>query len=862
VSIEISTKQVVKLGSIDTSTKTLAKDLVDKKHKVIIEDDKDPKQKKNGQSYTKTLVKDLVDKKLQQFFDEKHEAIIEDDEDPKQKKNGQSYKISDLYQKKYVDLIKGKLRDNFIKLCGGDDNKESSDKNKKDIEDQLIIAKKIFDERSDNVRCWKNVKRQEYEIRRFELKPGEIKLDNLMTQMADNMTFVNENGDPVSNKNGNVSPSTYGGDEVEARTYIVGSPRKLESQIDRIKYRDNALIHTSRPSKNYRNIVFDTRVSVLDDIKINDNRLRVFLEEGRGDLTPEERADIKTRSRAWNRVSNNFEELGETFHQITEWAGRGVLSSSKASDNKIYKDFLTRRNELISNMLWKAGPNAQDGSFYLKVLNKVNNALAGSDDIMDQATFQKMQKLITDEIRVEDTVLKAELDAFNKKLNDMNDSMLKGLQNHVDEDDRLWKYRCLQIFLLLTPLGAFSIAGQVFSYIDPLMELIGPLFDAGKTLGEGLGDMASSDVLGPFGKIAEAFRINDGIQFFFDKTPIVSDLCEIFDFITDNDLAQNVLGAASPLQYSPIALLAPAGLISFFRAGAEIMQYQKISAYQEAQQKALETIFKEFEKGRESGFEKDANGNIIIATKDFKNGKHPGLEDRVKKFSANRMAILKEANLDAELLRFVSDPDNEDKLADLFDGLKFEIKKDAVGNTAKYPMSEILEKCGDKKKFFEIFCDVNSDAKKEAMDRFLLFSAIQDSGKPFYDNLAAFHKEQERPKDDDKKKLYDKSIKVLNEKFIAESAKKLNITNAQKQREIEEISKKIEDKNTDPRDKKYLTEQLEKSKTELCKILEKELIAHDTRYLFDLAKTRIPNGAISKPKATHLTNDEHLFRGM
>ena len=788
---------------------------------------------------SKTSVKELVDEQLKQFFEKKHEATIVDDEAWNQKKNGQLYKISELYQKEYVDLIRGKLRDNFIKICGGDDNKEPSDKNKKDIEDQLIIAKKIFDERSDNLRCWKNVKRQEYEIRKFELKPGQIKLDDLMTQMADNMTFVNEDGSYVSNKNGNVSRSTYGGDEVAVGlspyTYVIGGPRKIEREIDRVKYRDNALIHTSMPPKNYRNIVFDTRVSVLDDIKINDNRLRVFLEEGRGDLTPEERAGIKTRSKTWNRVSNNFEELGDTIHQITEWAGRGVLSSSKASDNKIYKDFLTRRNELISSMLWRVGPNAQDSSFYLKVLNKVNNALAGSDDIMDQATFQRMQKLIINEIKVEDAALKAELEAFNKKLNDMNDSMLAGLQNHVDEDDRLWKYRCLQIFLLLTPMGAFSIAGQVFSYIDPLMELIGPLFDAGKTLGEGLGDMASSDVLGPFGELVQALRLNELIQLVFEKTPILSDICEMWDFVTDNDLMQNALGAASPMQSSPMLLFAIVGLYSFFRADAEITQYQKVSAFEESQQKALEEIFKAYKKGGKSDSE---------------------LEERVNKFSAKRMAIIKEINLDVKLVSFVSDPTNSDKLADLFDGLKFKIK-DATGNTIDQSMSEIL-KSGDQKKFSEILYDVNSDAKKEALNRFLLFNAIQDSAKSTDDNLRAFSQKRSEA---EKKKLCDKSIKGLNEEFIIRRAAQLNITDTQKQREIEEINKKIEDKDTDPENKKHLSEKLEKSKTELCGILEKKLIALDTKYCFDLAKTRIPNSSVAKPKATVLTKDP-LFQGI
>jgi hypothetical protein len=589
------------------------------------------------------------------------------------------------------------------------------------------------------------------------------------------------------------------------------------------------------PPKAYRNIVFDTRVSVLDDIRINDERLKVFLEEGRGDLRPEERAGIKTRNKTWNRVSNNFEEFGDTIHKITEWAGRGVLSSSKASDSKIYKDFLTRRNELIDSMLWKAGPNAQNNSFYLKVLNKVNSALAGSDDIMDQATFQKMQQLITDEIKTEDTAVKAELDAFNKKLNDMNDSMLAGLQNHVDEDDKLWKYRCLQVFLLLTPLGAFSIAGHVFSYIDPFMELIGPLFDAGKTLGQGLGDMASSDVLGPFGKIAEAFRIDEGIELFFDKTPIVSDLCEIFDFATDNDLVQNALGAASPLQFSPISLLAPAILYSFFRADTEMTQYQKVSAYEKSQSKALEEIFKEFEKGRESGFDKDEKGNIVIASKDFRNGKYPGLVDRVDKFSGKRMATLKEANLDAKLVSFISDPDNADKLDGLFGGLEFKIKDD-VGNIVTQSILAIFEN-GDKKKFFEILYDVNSDAKKEALDRFLLFSAIQNSDKNFDENLTEFSQERSAA---EKKKLCDESIKDLNYEFIAKSAIKLNLTN---QEELKEIDEEIANKEVDS----------SKVKAQFSEVLEKKLKELDAKYLLDLAKTKIPNGAVAEPKAMPLT---------
>jgi len=472
------------------------------------------------------------------------------------------------------------------------------------------------------------------------------------------------------------------------------------------------------------------------------------------------------------------------------------IGDSKASDRDIYKNFLARKNELISHMLSKAGPNAHDNSFYLRVLQKVNSALKESDEIMDQVTFQNMQKLIADEIKLEDKAVKAELNAFNEKLKDMNDSMLEGLQKHVDEDDRLLKYRFLQVFLLLTPIGAFSIAGSVFNYIDPLMELIGPLFEAGKTLGEGLGDMASSEVLGPLGKITEAFRIDEAIQLFFDETPIVNDVCEIFDFITDNDFVQNALGVASPLQSSPMALLGIAMAYSFFRADTEMTQYQKVSDYKKSHQKALEEIFKEFE-----------------------NDKNDKLEVRIKEFSEKKLSASKKANHDAKLVSFVSDEANADKLDDLFGELKFKIK-DLVGNTVEQTMSEIL-KSSDKKKFSEILFDVNCDVKKEALDRFLLFSAIQDSKKPFSENLKEFKQERSLA---DKQELRNKSIKNLNSEFITESAIKLNLTTRKKlDEEMPEIAK-----------------------------LEKQLLDLDTKYLMDLARTKIPSGSVSNPRGMPL----------
>jgi hypothetical protein len=75
----------------------------------------------------------------------------------------------------------------------------------------------------------------------------------------------------------------------------------------------------------------------------------------------------------------------------------------------------------------------------------------------------------------------------------------------------------------------------------------------------------------------------------------------------------------------------------------------------------------------------------------------------------------------------------------------------------------------------------------------------------------------------------------LNDEFIINSAIKLNLTTSEKLQEID--SSKVTAK--------------------ICE-LEKQLLYLDNKHLLNLAKTKIPNGAVSEPKATPLTR-EPLF---
>jgi hypothetical protein len=487
--------------------------------------------------------------------------------------------------------------------------------------------------------------------------------------------------------------------------------------------------------------------------------------------------------------------------------GKGVFYDSNPLDHKIYKDFLARKNEFLANIIWKIGPKAQDPDFYNKVLDEINSVLGENEDVMDSTTFQKIQKLITDQVEFENSESKAKFEALNRKISDMNDSVLDNLKSHCDEGDKLWKYRCLQLLLLITPFAGI----HALSYIGPFMELMGPLFDATTSLGEALGDISSSDVLWIFGDTVEAFRIDDLIELAIDKTPVVEGVFEILNYLIDNDLTQNALGAASSLPFSPIALLMPAVLYSLFRADIETTRYQKILDFEKSQRKDLEEIFK-----------------------DFKNGEFTGLEERLKDFYGKTMTTFKEANLDEKLVSFVSDPKNANKLADLFDGLQFVIKE-GPGDTINCSMLQIYEK-DDKKKFSEILNDVNSDAKKEAMNRFLLFSSIEDSAKSDDENLAVFLNTRS---EEEKKGLCDKKIEDFNYEYITNSAIKLKLITEERLKEIEQLK---------------IDQGIEETeiRAQISKLLENQIIDFNAKHSLRLAKKEIPNSAVFEPKAPPL----------
>ncbi len=154
----------------------------------------------------------------------------------------------------------------------------------------------------------------------------------------------------------------------------------------------------------------------------------------------------------------------------------------------------------------------------------------------------------------------------NKLVSDLNGEIKKvGIK-----DEEIWKYQLLQVFAIMTPLGAFSIAGQVFNWLDPLLDIFGPILGEGG-IAQGIADASTSKQLGPFGKFAELIRFDDAVKTVLTKTPILSDVIEVASAITTSENVQLLGAEVSPaLTGSELLIIGIAGAAVILNAGDEL----------------------------------------------------------------------------------------------------------------------------------------------------------------------------------------------------------------------------------------------------------------------------------------------------
>jgi hypothetical protein len=630
-------------------------------------------------------------------------------------------KITELYDAEMILKIRSSAIDRFQK-----------------VPDQTTFIGGLrteLDKRRVLLRHRTNIDRQRWALKKAELKPGDVDVSKLMEQLHES---------PLVGWEGHRNRL---GDDFGPNTWsFVGATR---AERDAILNRDEDVVLASGAAniKNYRNTLIDLQDEVRENFNVNNAQLYSWLDQGRA-LSKEEEAPHRKRNETVHAVRNVAEYLGSSAYSALGWTTKGILKHNKAAEDPRYHKYLALRNEILARQIHKIGFGAKDNTDYLRTLAMVNSALEGSGDILDQVTFERIQALIAKEMEKEADINVEDMKNLNKNLQALNQKMLEGLQEKgVDEEDAMWKGRLFQLFLILTPFGAFSIAGHFFNYLEPIAEILSPFFDHFTSMGEALGKIASNKMLNfgrlifgdnvmgndvayllNFGDMAHNLHLDEAIQVIIDKTPFISGLSGALHELLTCSMAQEFTGMISPMVGSPIPLLMIAGLGAFIQANTEIQHRDKVSKFLDEQNKALE-----------AEIERAVTGMAANNT-----GKP--LAERTRAFANQVLFVEKENGMCGKLAQFIAKmAEHPEITAEIFKDMDFGVKKikqpDGTEVGVKRTFKDVAEKIGKAGAGEAFKLLMNDKAFKDAcMRKFYLFTAVQKDGEKIEDSVAEFVK--------------------------------------------------------------------------------------------------------------------------
>ncbi len=471
-----------------------------------------------------------------------------------------------------------------------------------------------------------------------------------------------------------------------------------------------------------RNIMLES-AKAQDLIDMNQQRLKTLLTEGR-DLSDEQKhklSNLRTGSDTYAQaISRTAENLGGSAARIGSKAlnqiGRGIFSKGEAGKSSFVDEYRKILDERIKNLKSSIDPKK---SKYAKVLEKMATSLKSSQDPMEIASCDSLCQLIQNEIETENKEYKDAIDKFDKEVSDLTKEMMGKVQADIDKSDEQWKYRAMSMFLIFTPLGAFSIAGQVFNYLDPLVEIFGPIFEANKSLGEGFADAITSKQFGFLGQLMDKMEIDKAVETIIDKTPILSNFTEILNSLMDSEIAQNAGGQLAPMLDSPLTLVAIAASFSISRAPAELdlmksKRDNKMKYLGGTEVRAFPT---------EKGFFKVKESALDEKFESFKNSfsKSDSKKDKISKLVDSELAVLENSYIDCRAAKFFADSARFGELLPILTRISPNLLQ-------QYQQGNINDENGlcDFKAVLR-YLNQNQQAKKDFREAFLTVAAIDNN---------------------------------------------------------------------------------------------------------------------------------------
>ena len=480
--------------------------------------------------------------------------------------------------------------------------------------------------------------------------------------------------------------------------------------------------------------VFDAETQARKEAYATDQRLSHLIATGQ-DLSADEIAKARAKavvSEGERKSTKLGKELAYGLTEAVKALGKGIYSESDPVKSSYHKNYVKKNETLINTVLSRLDKRSSNYSLVAKALA---DALKKHGTWAETASIDQLINFLVDEAKKVETVDTANLDKLNDDLQKFNSAMKDAMMSDgkldgtskgiLKEKDDMLKYRFLQFISLATPFGFFSI----FDYLDPLAEIFGLVFDGTTSVAEGVASTSTASFLGPLGKLMEMAKVDKVLQWTFENTPVVAQLFDLVDALTDNQIAQGIGETVGPgIVGSPLTGIGIAYVFSIFRTSAEINHYKKVNSFLDAEDKKVKDVIDatiaEQKKLHESG------GTVKVGGKD------------VSVLGATKLAeqmfnINKKRNVDVELISCLSNlrwsaknrPTETKALFDkVFAGVKF---KDGGADKDLWTLMEEkkLNACEAINEFLNNVPAAEDASKNKLRTQFLLLSGMLEAYK-------------------------------------------------------------------------------------------------------------------------------------
>ncbi len=391
----------------------------------------------------------------------------------------------------------------------------------------------------------------------------------------------------------------------------------------------------------------------------------------------------------------------EGLYELALNAGRKVGLGKRVVGvefDKRHQKFLDRRNELLksSSHLIAHDANGRDFTSINQNLESILANLSTYFDLdpeHDAAIIKEIRERINN---YGNEIGDEKLKKLEKDLQVLNDDFSRKVEEGQEDDAQRWKYRALQFFLLVSPIGPISLVGGALSWLQ-IFEAFGPIFEKGLTFGESVGEVFSKFTFG----ISDKMQFDKISEFLFDSIPLVKEPFELFAEIRNNEAISLGLGlVGETIIPNPLFALGLVATYSVWNMGKEIDHHTKSNKTQKEYHEKMIDIMSKY---KIDNFDKQQANAKRAADEIFE------LSQKIKKVEDIKNNLCEEYKKNPDLFS------NNENLLNVFNAYK----NSNLNDVKILNIGDAINECGSIKNFLDriIKLDVGDINLKNEIDK-------------------------------------------------------------------------------------------------------------------------------------------------